>query len=60
MKLPTECVMDLYKLNLVKLGSVLGSNQFLLLPQLPQKMTVTSKVVKYNSQIIISLHWYYQ
>ena len=37
----SECFMDLDKLNLVKLGyggSVLGSSQFLLLPQLPQEM----------------------
>jgi len=40
---------DLDKLNLVKLGyggSVLGSSQFLRLPQLPQKITLVSKVVK--------------
>ena len=40
-------ITDLDKLNLVKLdngGLVLGSSQFLLLSQLPQKMTLTSKV----------------
>ena len=40
---------DLDKLALVKLGydgSVLGSSQFLLLPQLPQKMTLTLKVTQ--------------
>ena len=50
--------MDLDKLNLVKLGydgSVLGLSQFLLLPQLPQKMILALKVVKSNSEIIISL-----
>ena len=38
----TECVSNLDKLNLVKLGNgglVLGSIPFLLLPKLPQKMT---------------------
>jgi len=34
-------------------GLVLGLSQFLLLPQPPQKMTLTSKVVKINSKIII-------
>jgi len=37
------------KLNLVKIrngGKVLGSSQFSLLPQLPQKMTLASKVIK--------------
>ena len=37
-------------------GPVLGSSQFLLLPQLPQKMMLASKVVKIDSKIIISLH----
>jgi len=36
-------------------GLVLGSRQFLLLPQLPQKTPIASKVVKSNSKIIISL-----
>ena len=36
-------------------GLVLGSSQFLLLPQLPQIMTLASKVVKIDSKIIISL-----
>ncbi len=36
-------------------GSILSSSQFLLLPQLPQKMKLASKVVKVNSKIIISL-----
>jgi len=34
-------------------GLVLGSSLFSLLPQLPQKMTITSKVVKVDSKIII-------
>jgi len=38
--------LDLDKLNLVRLGLVLGSSQFLELPQLPQKMMLTSKVAK--------------
>ena len=52
--------MDLDKLNLVTFGYgglVLGSCQFLLLPQLPQKMILNSKVVKKDSKIIISLCW---
>jgi hypothetical protein len=36
-------------------GSILSSSQFLILPQLPQKIKLTSKVVKVNSEIIISL-----
>ena len=54
-----ESVRDLDKLNFVKLGfggMVLGSSQFLLLPQLPQLMMLDSKVVESNSKIIISLH----
>jgi hypothetical protein len=30
-------------------GSILSSSQFLLLPQLPQKMKLASKVVKIDS-----------
>ena len=43
----TELVMDLDRPNLVKLcygGLVLGLSQFSLLPQLPQKMMLASKV----------------
>jgi hypothetical protein len=36
-------------------GLILSSNQFLILPQLLQKMKLASKVVKVNSKIIISL-----
>jgi hypothetical protein len=36
-------------------GSILSSNQFLLLPQLPQKMELASEVVTVDSKIIISL-----
>jgi hypothetical protein len=36
-------------------GSILSSGQFLILPQLPQKMKLASKVVKVDSKIIISL-----
>jgi hypothetical protein len=36
-------------------GSILSSSQFLLLPQLPQKMELASKVVKVDSKIIVSL-----
>jgi hypothetical protein len=37
-------------------GLVLGLSQFLILPQLPNKMMLDSKVVKMDSKIIISLH----
>ena len=50
----TECVRDLDKLNLLKLGcggSVLGFSQILLL-----KMMFAAKVVKSDSKIIILLH----
>ena len=50
---------DLDKLNLVKIcngGKVLGSSQFLILPQLPQKTMLASKEVKNNSKIVILLH----
>jgi hypothetical protein len=36
-------------------GSILSSSQFLLLLQLPQKVELTSKVVKVDSKIIVSL-----
>jgi len=36
-------------------GSVLGSSQFTLLPQLPLKTTLDLKVVKTDSKVIISL-----
>jgi hypothetical protein len=36
-------------------GSILSSSQFLILPQLPQKMKLASKVVKVDSKMIISL-----
>jgi hypothetical protein len=36
-------------------GSILSSRQFFILPQLPQKMKLASKVVKVDSKIIISL-----
>ncbi len=35
--------------------SILRSSQFLILPQLPQKIKLASKVVKFDSKIIISL-----
>ena len=46
-------------LNSVKLGysgKILCFCQFLLLPQLPQKMMLTSKVVKSDLNIIITIH----
>ena len=36
-------------------GSVLDSSQFLILPQLPQKIMQASKVIKINSKIVILL-----
>ena len=55
----TVRITDLDKLNLVKLdygGFIIDSSQCLLLPKLPQKMTLTSsKVFKYDSKIIISI-----
>ena len=37
------------------LGLILTLSQFLILPQLPQKIKLASKVVKVDSKIIISL-----
>jgi len=37
-------------------GSILGSGQFTLLPQLPLKTMLSLKVVKYYSKISNSLH----
>ena len=54
----TVRIKDLDNLNLLKIRSgdkVLGSSQFLLLSQLPQKTMLASKVVKNNSKIVISL-----
>ena len=51
-------IKDLDKVNLIKLaygGKVLGSSTFPRLLQLPQKMTLTSKVVKIGPKIINSL-----
>jgi hypothetical protein len=36
-------------------GLILSSSPFLILPQLPQKIKLSSKVVKVDSKIIISL-----
>jgi hypothetical protein len=36
-------------------GSILSSSQFLILPQLPQKIKLASKVVKVDLKIIISI-----
>ncbi len=36
-------------------GSILSSSQFLILPKLPQKTKLASKVVKVDSKIIVSL-----
>ena len=48
-------IRDLTKLNLVKVVLVLGSSQFLLLPQLTRKILITLKVVKNGSKVIILL-----
>ena len=51
-------ITNLDKFNLVKIcngGLVLGSSQFSLLPKLPQKMMLASKVVTIESKIVISL-----
>ena len=51
----TVSITDLDKLNFVKLdygGLVLGYGQFLLLPQLPQKITLVSKSSKWLKNII--------
>ena len=56
--LPTVCIKNLDKLNLVKIrngGLVLGLSQFLLQPQLSQKMILDSKVVESDSKIITSV-----
>jgi hypothetical protein len=37
-------------------GSILGSSQFLILPQLPPKILLNSKVVKIDPKTIILLH----
>ena len=53
-------ITDLDKLNLVKIqngGQVSGSSQFPLMPRLPQKMTLASKVVKNDSKITILFHY---
>ena len=53
-------ITDFDEPNLVKthkIGLILGSSQFALMPQLPQKMALGSKVVKGDSKIIISLRW---
>jgi len=44
---------DLDRLNFGYSGLVLGSSQFAILTQLPQKMTLTLKVIKNDSKIII-------
>ncbi len=36
-------------------GLILSSSQFLILPELPQKMKLTSKVVEIDPKIIVSL-----
>ena len=53
-----ECVRNLDKVNLVKLGYGglgLGSSQFFLMLKLPQKIAFLSKLVKSDWKLIISL-----
>ena len=50
--------LDKFTLALVEIcnvGLILGSSQFPILPQLPQKMTLASQVVKIDSKIFILL-----
>ncbi len=49
----TLCFTNLGKLNLIIV--VFSSSQFSILPQLPQKVELASKVVKVDSKIIVSL-----
>jgi len=53
---PTERFKDLGKLNFPVGGLNLGSSQFSILPQLPPKILLDSKVVKIDPKIIILLH----
>jgi hypothetical protein len=50
-----QCVSGFSKAKSANGGSILSSSQFLILPQLPQKIKLASKVVKVDSKIIISL-----
>jgi hypothetical protein len=50
-----QCVSGFSKAKSANGGSILSSSQFLILPQLPQKIKIASKVVKVDSKIIISL-----
>jgi len=56
--LHTKCFTNFGKLNLVEFtlgGLVLGSSQFLLLPQMSQKMTLASKEAKSHLKKIVLL-----
>jgi hypothetical protein len=50
MFLGTMCFRDLGKSKSANGGSILSSSQFSILPQLAQKMTLASKVVKIDSK----------
>jgi hypothetical protein len=50
-----QCVSGFSKAKSANGGSILSSNQFLKLPQQPQKIKLASKVVKVDSKIIILL-----
>ncbi len=54
-KASCECVKALDKLQLVYGGSVLGSGEFSILPQLPHKILLASKVVKSDSNRLVFL-----
>ena len=52
--LSTVCINDLDKMNLVEVVWILARTNFCFCSLLPQKMKLTSKVVKSDSKIIIS------
>jgi hypothetical protein len=49
----TKFFTDFGKLNFLMVVSVLGSSQFSILPQLPPKILLDSKVVRLDPKIII-------
>ncbi len=52
----TQRFTDLAKPKFPDGGSILGSSQFSILPQLPTKILLDSKVVKTDPKILISIH----
>ncbi len=51
----TVCFTDLGMIKFANGGLILISRQFLILPQLPQKIKLVSKVVKIDPKIIVLL-----